>query len=250
MQGGGDLPWDVTCRGVVDGIAMVIHMTRADGRRVVEEAAMVTGYDAGRNAWDMQRLDRVTVQGRGAPAGQRASRSTRPASVTGTPRRCGRSATPCSGRVDSSTPRRDGSGANEGPSPIGTACAPPRGGQAWAPREHTREPTHTAGPTDERTQERTHDRQRSQSGSNTQYSGEQEPGRHARHDRPARTRRVPTPRTKRGPHMSSTRRAEPSRITVRLPRPGTRWRPTRRHRRANYRRGAALADRTRHRWAR
>ncbi len=61
MQGGGDLPWDVTCRGVVDGIAMVIHMTRADGRRCVEEAAYVKGYDAGRNAWDMQRLDRVTV---------------------------------------------------------------------------------------------------------------------------------------------------------------------------------------------
>ena len=35
MQGGGDLPWEVTCRGVVDGIAMVIHMTRADGRRFV-----------------------------------------------------------------------------------------------------------------------------------------------------------------------------------------------------------------------
>ena len=31
MQGGGDLPWDVTCRGVVDGIAMVIHMTRREG---------------------------------------------------------------------------------------------------------------------------------------------------------------------------------------------------------------------------
>ena len=58
MQGGGDLPWDVTCRGVVDGIAMVIHMTRADGRRVVEEAAYVTGYDAGRNAWNIERLDR------------------------------------------------------------------------------------------------------------------------------------------------------------------------------------------------
>ena len=28
MQGGGELPWEVTCRGVVDGIAMVIHMTR------------------------------------------------------------------------------------------------------------------------------------------------------------------------------------------------------------------------------
>ena len=24
MQGGGELPWEVTCRGVVDGIAMVI----------------------------------------------------------------------------------------------------------------------------------------------------------------------------------------------------------------------------------
>ena len=61
MQGGGDLPWDVTCRGVVDGIAMVIHMTRADGRRFVEEAAVVNGYDAGTHTWDVQRLDRVTV---------------------------------------------------------------------------------------------------------------------------------------------------------------------------------------------
>ena len=58
MQGGGDLPWDVTCRGVVDGISMVIHMTRADGRRFVEEAAYVNGYDAGRNAWTIERLDR------------------------------------------------------------------------------------------------------------------------------------------------------------------------------------------------
>ena len=31
MQGGGELPWEVTCRGVVDGIAMVIHMTRREG---------------------------------------------------------------------------------------------------------------------------------------------------------------------------------------------------------------------------
>ena len=61
MQSGGDLPWDVTCRGVVDGISMVIHMTRREGRRVVEEAAFVNGYDAGTNQWDIQRLDRVTV---------------------------------------------------------------------------------------------------------------------------------------------------------------------------------------------
>ena len=61
MQGGGELPWDVTCRGVVDGITMVIHMTRREGRRVVEEAACVNGYDAGTNQWDMQRLARVPV---------------------------------------------------------------------------------------------------------------------------------------------------------------------------------------------
>ena len=56
MQGGGDLPWEVTCRGVVDGIALVIHMTRADGRRFVEEAAFVNGYEAGGNTWDITRL--------------------------------------------------------------------------------------------------------------------------------------------------------------------------------------------------
>ncbi len=61
MQGGGDLPWDVTCRGVVDGIAMVIHMTRREGRRFVEEAGVVHGYDAGTNTWDIHRLDRVPV---------------------------------------------------------------------------------------------------------------------------------------------------------------------------------------------
>ena len=43
MQGGGELPWEVTCRGVVDRIAMVIHMTRREGRRVVEEAPVRQG---------------------------------------------------------------------------------------------------------------------------------------------------------------------------------------------------------------
>ena len=46
---------------VVDGIAMVIHMTRREGRRLVEEAAVVNGYDTETNTWDIQRLDRVTV---------------------------------------------------------------------------------------------------------------------------------------------------------------------------------------------
>ena len=54
MQGGGELPWEVTCRGVVDGIAMVIHMTRHEGRRFVEEAVFVKGYEAGENRWAIQ----------------------------------------------------------------------------------------------------------------------------------------------------------------------------------------------------
>ena len=54
MQGGGELPWEVTCRGVVDGIALVIHMTRREGRRFVEEAAFVQGYEAGENRWVIQ----------------------------------------------------------------------------------------------------------------------------------------------------------------------------------------------------
>ena len=54
MQGGGELPWEVTCRGVVDGIAMVIHMTRREGRRFVEEAAYVKGYDVAENRWAVE----------------------------------------------------------------------------------------------------------------------------------------------------------------------------------------------------
>ena len=59
MQGGGELPWEVTCRGVVDGIAMVIHMTRREGRRFVEEAAIVKGYEAATNKWKIQRLKKI-----------------------------------------------------------------------------------------------------------------------------------------------------------------------------------------------
>ena len=51
MQGGGDLPWEVICRSVVDGIAMVIHQTRRDGRRYVEEALMVGDYDIEKRRW-------------------------------------------------------------------------------------------------------------------------------------------------------------------------------------------------------
>ena len=56
MQGGGELPWEVTCRGVVDGIAMVIHMTRHEGRRFAEEAVFVKGYEARNNQWHIQTI--------------------------------------------------------------------------------------------------------------------------------------------------------------------------------------------------
>ena len=62
MQGGGELPWEVICRGVVDGIAMVIHMTRREGRRFVEEAAYVKGYDAKENSWEIERLERISLK--------------------------------------------------------------------------------------------------------------------------------------------------------------------------------------------
>ena len=63
MQGGGELPWEVTCRGVVDGIAMVIHMTRRDGRRFVEEALRVQGYDAPQNRWLIELIGREHDEG-------------------------------------------------------------------------------------------------------------------------------------------------------------------------------------------
>ena len=51
MQAGDALPWEVTCRGVVDGIALVLHVTRRSGRRFVEEALEVGCYDAPTGHW-------------------------------------------------------------------------------------------------------------------------------------------------------------------------------------------------------
>ena len=74
MQGGGDLPWEVTCRGVVDGIALVIHMTRADGWRFVEEAAYVRGYDAGEQRMaDRTTRPQATLSGVSHPAATSSS---------------------------------------------------------------------------------------------------------------------------------------------------------------------------------
>ena len=44
MMAEGGLPWEAVCRSVVDGISMVVHMTRREGRRYVEDAISVNGY--------------------------------------------------------------------------------------------------------------------------------------------------------------------------------------------------------------
>ena len=56
MQAGGELPWSVTCRSIVDGIRIVVHMTRCKGKRFTEEALLVEGYDATADCWKVKTI--------------------------------------------------------------------------------------------------------------------------------------------------------------------------------------------------
>ena len=51
MQAGGNLPWEVTCRGVVDAIDLVIHITRRQGHRYVEDPIRVSDYNPEERRW-------------------------------------------------------------------------------------------------------------------------------------------------------------------------------------------------------
>ena len=51
IQAEGGLPWEVLCRSVVDGISMVVHMARREGKRYVEDAIFVNGYDVNKHCW-------------------------------------------------------------------------------------------------------------------------------------------------------------------------------------------------------
>ena len=51
MQDGGGLPWEIICRSVVDALAMVLHMARRGGRRYVEDAIFIDGYDSKLERW-------------------------------------------------------------------------------------------------------------------------------------------------------------------------------------------------------
>jgi len=46
-----DLPWDAICRNIVNGISLVFHMSRIEGRRAVEEARYLTGWRSDDNTW-------------------------------------------------------------------------------------------------------------------------------------------------------------------------------------------------------
>ena len=52
MMAGGGLPWEAVCRSVVDGIAMVVHMTRREGRRYVEDAIQVGSYSLSKKRFE------------------------------------------------------------------------------------------------------------------------------------------------------------------------------------------------------
>ena len=59
MMAGGGLPWEAVCRSVVDGISMVIHMTRREGRRYVEDAIQVGSYSLSRKRFEWKPLSLV-----------------------------------------------------------------------------------------------------------------------------------------------------------------------------------------------
>ena len=57
MQARDALPWSVVCRGVIDGIAAVIHQGRTpEGERRVEQMVRVRDYDAREDRWVVEPL--------------------------------------------------------------------------------------------------------------------------------------------------------------------------------------------------
>ena len=57
MQASDALPWTVVCRGVIDGIAAVIHQTRTpEGARRVDQMVRVCDYDAHENRWKVESI--------------------------------------------------------------------------------------------------------------------------------------------------------------------------------------------------
>ena len=71
MMAEGGLPWEAVCRGVVDGISMVVHMTRREGRRYVEDAISVDGYSLARKRFLWKPIPFELVSGPNGSGGNR-----------------------------------------------------------------------------------------------------------------------------------------------------------------------------------
>ena len=71
MMAEGGLPWEAVCRGVVDGISMVVHMTRREGRRYVEDAISVDGYSLAKKRFLWKPIPFKLVSGPNGSGGNR-----------------------------------------------------------------------------------------------------------------------------------------------------------------------------------
>ena len=71
MMAEGALPWEAVCRNVVDGISMVVHMTRRDGRRYVEDAISVGSYSLDMKRFTWKPIEFKLVSGRNGSNGNR-----------------------------------------------------------------------------------------------------------------------------------------------------------------------------------
>ena len=70
MQAGDALPWAVVCRGVVDGIELVVHQARTpEGDRRVEQVVRVRDYDARENRWVVEPVWPPPAAAPGPPPG-------------------------------------------------------------------------------------------------------------------------------------------------------------------------------------
>ena len=71
MMAGGGLPWEAVCRSVVDGISMVVHITRREGRRYVEDAISVGSYSLDKKRFTWKPIEFKLLAGRNGSGGNR-----------------------------------------------------------------------------------------------------------------------------------------------------------------------------------
>ena len=75
----GELPWEVVCRSIVDGISLVLHMTRVQGRRYVEEAIALRGWNAEDESWLIEPVPSRPPAVPPRPGASRTAKRKRPA---------------------------------------------------------------------------------------------------------------------------------------------------------------------------